>query len=148
MYQVIIQKSDRNFKTPVLQRIKSWSKLILATHMATAELVIRIVSLSEIIDLNSRYRHKNSATNVLSFPFESPPEIKETPFLGDIVICAEVVIQEATLQNKSSEAHWAHMIVHGILHLLGYDHEHEAEANIMEEQEIKLLQQLGFPNPY
>ena len=98
-------------------------------------------------ELNSQYRHKAYPTNVLSFPFDMP-DIEETPFLGDIVICASVVNEEAIEQNKLPEAHWAHMVVHGTLHLLGYDHETEADANIMEPEETHILHRLGFANPY
>jgi len=112
-----------------------------------AELSVRITDATEIKMLNQQYRGKDYATNVLSFPADLPPELK-LPHLGDIVICAEVVEREAREQSKPSEAHWAHMVVHGTLHLLGYDHIDDAEADIMEALEIDILQTLNFANPY
>lgn len=111
------------------------------------ELTIRIVDEHEGQYLNQRWRNKTGATNVLSFPFESPPEVP-IPLLGDIVICAPVVIREATEQGKAVNAHWAHLIIHGVLHLLGYDHIEDADATLMEALEIQLLVQLAYPNPY
>ncbi|OZB41718.1 MAG: rRNA maturation RNase YbeY, partial [Alishewanella sp. 34-51-39] len=97
--------------------------------------------------LNLQYRGKDKATNVLSFPFQCPPGI-ELPLLGDLVICAGVVRAEAAEQNKPLAAHWAHMVVHGCLHLLGFDHINDADAEQMEAEEIQILQQLGISNPY
>lgn len=111
------------------------------------ELVVRIVDEAESAALNDRYRGKPGPTNVLSFPFESPPGL-ELPHLGDLVICAPVVEREAREQGKPSEAHWAHMLVHGLLHLQGHDHQDEAEAEAMETLESAILAQLGYPNPY
>lgn len=111
------------------------------------ELSLRIVDASEIQALNHQYRSKNSPTNVLSFPAEFPAEL-EIPLLGDIVICAAVVETEAREQHKSLDAHWDHMIVHGVLHLLGFDHEIEQEALEMEALEVQILAQLGWPSPY
>ena len=113
---------------------------------------IRLVDNSESQSLNLHYRHKDKPTNVLSFPSELPEEIlpmlDQVP-LGDLVICIPVVLKEATEQHKTPEAHFAHMVVHGTLHLMGYDHELGAEeAAEMEELEIQVLQQLGFGNPY
>jgi len=129
--------------------IKKWAKQALKKKSKNTELNIRIVNIIEITDLNVRYRHKQGATNVLSFPFDMPWDIYDEPsMLGDIVICADVVKEEAKAQGKLEEAHWAHMIVHGTLHLLGYDHEIESDAAIMESQEIHILAALGFENPY
>jgi probable rRNA maturation factor len=111
------------------------------------ELVVRIVDEAESAALNDRYRGKPEPTNVLSFPCESPPGLA-LPHLGDLVICAPVVEREAREQGKPSEAHWAHMLVHGLLHLRGYDHQNEAEAETMEALESAILGQLGYPNPY
>ena len=114
---------------------------------AAAELSLRIVDRDEIRDLNRRYRGRDKATNVLSFPADLPPDL---PFrhLGDIVICAAVVADEAREQQVDSAAHWAHMVVHGVLHLLGHDHEEDAEAERMETLETRALAQLGWPCPY
>ncbi|MEJ2106414.1 MAG: rRNA maturation RNase YbeY [Acidiferrobacteraceae bacterium] len=111
------------------------------------ELNIRIVNEPEMAELNSRYRHKEGPTNVLSFPFESPPGVNSA-ILGDIVICAPVVRREAGEQGKALAAHWAHMVVHGIMHLRGYAHENEADAERMEAAETEILTGLGFPAPY
>ena len=113
----------------------------------TPEIVVRIVSEKESAELNQRYRHKNGPTNVLSFAFESPPEVS-IPLLGDIVVCAPVAAQEAVAQGKEKEAHWAHLIIHGSLHLLGFDHEEPTAASCMETLETNILAQLGYPDPY
>ena len=110
-------------------------------------MTVRIVDETESQQLNFDYREKDKPTNVLSFPFQCPPGI-ELPLLGDLVICAGVVAQEATEQNKSLDAHWAHMVVHGSLHLLGFDHINDDDAAQMEAEEVTILQQLGFTNPY
>ena len=102
---------------------------------------------AESRQLNRDYRGKDSPTNVLSFPFEAPPQVA-SPLLGDLVICAPVVADEARDQGKPLLAHWAHMVVHGVLHLQGYDHQTDAEAERMEEIECRILQNLHFPNPY
>lgn len=112
-----------------------------------AELVIRIVDETESAELNGQYRHKAGPTNVLSFPFEVPEGIPNR-LLGDLVICAAVVEREAREQGKTLEAHWAHMVVHGVLHLQGYDHISDSDAAVMEAEEIAILKNLGFPNPY
>ncbi|ABM19815.1 rRNA maturation RNase YbeY [Marinobacter nauticus] len=111
------------------------------------EVTIRIVDNDESRELNHQYRGKDKPTNVLSFPFEAPAGIT-VPLAGDLVICAPVVEQEAREQNKDAVAHWAHMVVHGMLHLQGYDHIEVNEAEVMEALEIRLLAQLGFANPY
>lgn len=112
-----------------------------------ASVVIRVVDEAESAELNSTYRHKQGPTNVLSFPFEAPPGIEE-PHLGDMVICAPVVAREAAEQDKAAEAHWAHMVVHGMLHLQGYDHIEEADARRMEALEKQILKELGYGEPY
>lgn len=118
---------------------------------ADAELTIRFVNESESAALNKQYRNKNGATNILSFPFEVPAELDgevELNLLGDLIICSDVVKKEAEQQNKSEMAHWAHMLVHGTLHLLGYDHLTDADADVMETKEIKILSKLGYSDPY
>lgn len=111
------------------------------------ELTIRFVDEKESAELNEQYRNKKGSTNILSFPFEVPAEV-ELNLLGDLVICSDVVKREAVEQKKQELAHWAHMVVHGTLHLLGYDHLTDAEADVMEEKEIKILSQLGYTDPY
>jgi len=124
-----------------------WLEAAIGDERDIAEVSLRIVDADEITALNHQYRGKAYATNVLSFPADLPVEL-ELPLLGDIVICAEVVEREASEQHKTAEAHWAHMVVHGALHLLGYDHIEDDEAEIMENREIDILHQLNFPNPY
>lgn len=116
------------------------------------ELVVRIVDEAESRQINSEYRGKDKPTNVLSFPFENPPGLldlgEELPYLGDLVICASIVNQEARDQQKTEQAHWAHMVVHGCLHLQGFDHLDEQQAEEMESLEIEILEGLGFDSPY
>jgi len=143
-----------NAKTlPHPSQFKEWVGVVLSDRLSSlenendVELTIRIVDEEEIIDLNYRYRHKNGSTNVLSFPVEVDVDFNYY-VLGDIVICAAVVELEAKQQNKELLSHWAHMVVHGILHLLGFDHENEVEAHKMENIEISLMKKLGFSSPY
>ncbi|MCP5160026.1 MAG: rRNA maturation RNase YbeY [Gammaproteobacteria bacterium] len=125
-----------------------WAETTLASvnYQKDAELTIRVVNEAEITALNEAYRHKQGPTNVLSFSFEAPPGIASA-LLGDVVICAPVVLREAVSQEKPPEAHWAHLTVHGVLHLLGYDHD-EAQAEIMESLETRILTDLGYADPY
>ena len=133
---------------PQDEELLIWVKEVLSAEQhSDTELTIRFVSEKESAELNKQYRHKTGATNVLSFPFEVPAEV-EINLLGDLVICADVVKEQAKEQQKQELAHWAHMIVHGTLHLLGYDHLTDAEANIMETKEINILSQLGYSDPY
>lgn len=111
------------------------------------ELSIRIVDVTESQQLNCQYRQKDKPTNVLSFPAEVP-DFVNVPLLGDLIICAPVVMEEAIQQQKELSAHWAHMTIHGTLHLLGYDHIEDDDALLMEAIEVKLLTALGFPSPY
>ncbi len=127
--------------------IHNWVTMVVSEHQAEAELTIRIVDTQEITELNKQYRHKEKATNVLSFPADKDLPVP-IPLLGDLVICAEVVASEAAEQNKTSTPHWAHMVIHGTLHLLGYDHIEMDQAEQMEQKEINYMQQLGFANPY
>ncbi len=108
---------------------------------------LRVTTADEVQQLNKEYRHKDKATNVLSFPMMSPPDV-DLCLLGDIILCAPVINHEAEQQGKTAQQHWAHMVVHGMLHLQGYDHIENNEAEQMEQLEIKILGQLGFPNPY
>ena len=112
-----------------------------------ADISLRLVDSDEMATLNATYRGKPGPTNVLSFPADLPADV-QLPFLGDIVICAPVVRKEATEQSKTLTAHWAHMAVHGTLHLLGYDHENDEEASAMEALESRILKQLDFACPY
>lgn len=111
------------------------------------ELLIRIVGEAEIRRLNHQYRGKDSPTNVLAFPLDLPHGVPGR-LLGDLIICAPVVRHEAQVQGKTLHAHWAHMVVHGILHLTGFDHQEPAQARAMEQRERSLLAQFGYPDPY
>lgn len=141
----IVTEEQENL--PSKEQVENWLKVILSPFQDQAELTVRIVDVEESQYLNNTYRHKNKPTNVLSFPFESLIDI-EVPLLGDLVICKSVVESEALQQKKSLQSHWAHMIVHGCLHLLGYDHITDEDANEMESIEIDIMHQLGFDNPY
>jgi probable rRNA maturation factor len=143
-------------RCPGLARLLTWATCALqvAPYTAPCALTVRFVDSDEAQALNFQYRHKNYATNVLSFPYEAPPwpdeqASKDEPaYLGDLVICLPVVIAEASAQQKTLPAHTAHLVIHGVLHLLGFDHETIADAEAMESREIIALQQLGFANPY
>ncbi len=128
-------------------QFREWVTVALTGRVDTAELTIRVVDEKESATLNMQYRQKEGPTNVLSFPYKPIPGVASR-LLGDIVICAPIVTQEAALQQHSLLAQWAHMVVHGVLHLLGYDHETDEDALEMEQLETTLLLQLGFPPPY
>mgnify|MGYP001819309540 CR=1 FL=1 len=132
---------------PTADQIRDWAAMALQERSADAELTVRIVDEAEITALNLQFRGKDGSTNVLSFPHETLPGIAPS-LLGDVVICAPVVASEAVAQGKPLQAHWAHMVVHGVLHLLGHDHHHDAEAREMETLEAGLLAALGVPDPY
>ena len=132
---------------PTEQDIQQWLDKTIPQFQENAELTIRIVDTEESHQLNHEYRGKDKPTNVLSFPFEAPPGI-ELDLLGDLIICRQVVEKEAEEQNKPLLAHWAHMVVHGSLHLLGYDHIEDDEAEEMESLESEILQDMGFADPY
>ena len=111
------------------------------------ELSIRIVDTNEMQQLNNQFNHQNKTTNVLAFPCKMPDDTFST-ILGDIILCAPIIAKEASAQHKTLQAHWLHLTLHGLLHLLGYDHKKPAEAERMEQQEIDLLAHWGYPNPY
>lgn len=134
---------------PSNKHFQKWVQAALHNKVTSAEVCIRIVDATESAALNLQYRNKKGATNVLAFPCDLPKDIVLDPLpLGDIVICAPLVIEEATQQHKETIAHWAHLTIHGSLHLLGFDHITETDAVIMENIEITVMQQLGFNNPY
>lgn len=118
-----------------------------ARHKRRTELAIRIVGNAEGLALNNAYRGRDYATNVLSFPAEPPPGVTFA-LIGDLAICAPVVQREAAEQGKSARDHWAHLTIHGVLHLLGYDHVEEGQAEVMEALETRILARLDIANPY
>ena len=132
---------------PAEADFQRWLEAVLPRFQQESEVTIRLVDEAESHELNNTYRGKDRPTNVLSFPFEAPPGI-ELPLLGDLVICRQVVEKEAKEQGKALEAHWAHMVVHGSLHLLGYDHIEDDEAEEMESLETEIMLALGYPDPY
>lgn len=146
---ITIQYAAEATLAPRKKLLEEWVMAVLSHQNYSADVTLRIVDVAEMTQLNETYRHKKGATNVLSFPAELPDHMTtEFNTLGDIVICAAVVNREATEQQKANDAHWAHMVVHGVFHLLGYDHENEADALEMETLEITVLKKLGFNNPY
>lgn len=145
--QVDVEDASGALAVPAQADLVRWAAAALAERVPGAELSIRIVGDAESAELNGRYRHKQGPTNVLSFPAELPPGVP-LKTLGDLVICAPVVAREAREQGKLPEAHWAHMVVHGCLHLAGFDHENEAQAAEMEPLETAILAGLGYPDPY
>jgi len=135
--------------TPNRFLIQRWVNETLSERIPNCEVCIRIVDSAESQSLNSKYRNTNKPTNVLSFPYDIPKEVElESRLLGDLVVCSPIIETEAKQQGKNLEAHWAHMIIHGTLHLLGYDHIQDAEAVKMEAIEVELLKRLGYQNPY
>lgn len=139
---VTIQKQ---IESPDLPSEKALRRFINAAYLSTnqtTEVTLRIVDEVESQDLNFEYRQKKRPTNVLAFPYEMPE------YLGDLVVCEPIVVKEAKAQGKSILAHWAHLLVHGTLHLQGYDHIKKDDQHTMEALEIKILKQLNFPNPY
>lgn len=139
MSDITIQRAVAAAGLPSAVSLRAWANAALKKK---GELTIRVVDEAESESLNSQYRHKHKPTNVLSFGYG------ERGVLGDLVICAPVVAREAREQNKLPRAHWAHMVVHGCLHLQGHDHENDADAAQMEALEIRIMEKLGFNNPY
>lgn len=132
---------------PTAEQIEQWATAAVQPQSDEVEITVRIVDEAESHELNLNYRGKDRPTNVLSFPFECPDEV-ELPLLGDLVICRQVVEREAQEQDKPLMEHWAHMVVHGSLHLLGYDHIEDDEAEEMESLETQIMIGLGFADPY
>ncbi|MGK9066654.1 rRNA maturation RNase YbeY [Stutzerimonas chloritidismutans] len=152
MIELDLQRATAS-DAPDEQAFRRWCELALRQRSADSELTIRLVDEAEGRKLNRDYRGKDYATNVLSFPADVPdgPDgepLLDIPLLGDLVICAAVVEREAAEQGKALEAHWAHLVIHGCLHLLGYDHQEDVEAEEMESLERQLLAELGHPDPY
>lgn len=147
---VVVQDVAQRPGTPGDDSIAAWVNAAVADALS-GEITVRVVTEAESADLNDRYRGRSGATNVLAFAMaaDRPEILDEEPLpLGDLVICADVVEREAAEQRKPPQAHWAHVVVHGTLHLLGYDHAAEADACVMEAHERELLASLGFADPY
>ena len=147
MNQIEIQTIFKSNGQPDQEQIQRWVDAALDSFNQDTEVVVRIVDEQESAELNEQYRLKPGPTNILSFPVEVPEGI-ELNLLGDLVICAPVLEKEALEQHKTLTDHWAHIIVHGILHLLGYDHIDDEEAELMESKEIAILNKLNIKNPY
>ena len=141
-----VQNASACKTVPAIRDFRTWCEAALA-QQASGALVIRLVDEQESAALNLRYRQKQGPTNVLSFAAELPAEL-DFQLLGDLVICAPLVLDEAASQGKETQAHWAHLVVHGVLHLLGYDHTTDEQAGQMEQREIAILAALGYGNPY
>jgi probable rRNA maturation factor len=146
-FELDVTYAARRPWVPKPAQFTAWARVAVSGLARSAAVSIRIVGAARSRSLNARYRRKDRPTNVLSFGGAgmSPQGLH---YLGELVICAPVVAREARLQGKTPEAHWAHMTVHGVLHLLGFDHEHDAEARKMATREIQILDRLGFSDPY
>nr|WP_288498853.1 rRNA maturation RNase YbeY [uncultured Pseudomonas sp.] len=148
MIELDLQVASTAGHLPAEADFQAWCAIALRQRSADSELTIRLVDEEEGRELNRTWRGKDYATNVLSFPADVPDELLDIPLLGDLVICVPVVEREAVEQGKTLEAHWAHLVIHGCLHLLGYDHIEDGEADEMEGLERILLAELGHPDPY
>ncbi|MDA1343333.1 MAG: rRNA maturation RNase YbeY [Proteobacteria bacterium] len=147
MNKIEVQVVFSSAGQPDKAQIQQWIDAALQDYDKDTEIVVRIVDVHESSQLNKQYRHKPGPTNILSFPADIPEGIGLN-LLGDLVVCAPVVEREAIEQQKLLTHHWAHIIIHGVLHLLGYDHIEDTEAELMESLEIKILQTLNISNPY
>ena len=147
MIDLDLQVACDGASIPDADQFLHWVEAALAGQRDTVQLTIRVTDREEMQTLNRTWCHHDRPTNVLSFTYKALPGV-DVPLLGDIVICAEVVAKEAAEQGKGLEAHWAHMVLHGCLHLLGYEHSEDRESAVMEGLEIKLLTGLGYTNPY
>lgn len=146
--KVTVQYAMPKQDLPLPAELRRWVRATLAGRRESAELTVRIVDEAEGAQLNESYRRRPGPTNVLSFPFVAPMELPRQDYLGDLVICAPLVAREAREQHKDPRAHWAHLLVHGGLHLLGYDHGEDGAASVMESLETAILARLGYPDPY
>ena len=148
-YYIDIQNVTESELPIAADELTKMATLALRDYQHEAELTLRIVTPEEMTQLNNTYRKKNKVTNVLAFPSDLPEEIVlASPFLGDVIICPEVLEQESKDLKKSLKSHWTLIVIHGVLHLLGYDHIKDDEAETMQAIEIKLLAELGYANPY
>lgn len=147
-YQIDIESNSQSQHIPALPELERWiSAALQSQNFETAEVSVYIVDEDESQELNAQYRGKDYPTNVLSFPADIAEEVG-VPLLGDLVVCAPVVEREAQEQGKTLQAHWAHMLIHGTLHLVGFDHIDDDEAETMETLETQIVTGLGYPAPY
>jgi probable rRNA maturation factor len=146
--RVDVQQGSNCERIPRCDDIRRWAVAALQATGARGSICIRVVDEAESADLNAAYRNKAAPTNVLSFPADVTDPQSGQPLLGDLAICAPLVAREADQQRISLDAHWAHLVVHGTLHLMGYDHQQEADAARMERREIDILERLGVADPY
>lgn len=145
--QLDVQIASESPGLPSPSQFENWLEVGLQGLQESAQLTIRVVDLEEGAALNEQWRNRQGATNVLSFPATDEKQFMPD-LLGDVVICAPVVEREAQEQGKPLEAHWAHLVIHGLLHLLGYDHQDDVQANTMESMETGILATLNYPDPY
>lgn len=144
---ISLEVADSNLNHPTESAIDNWVHGALVHENRDGEISVVVVDEDGMTDLNQQYRGKTGPTNVLSFPADLPEGIP-LALLGDIVLCSPLIEKEAQQQNKKLEAHWAHLVIHGTLHLLGYDHENDEDAENMEQREINILAEFGIANPY
>ncbi len=148
-YHIDIQNVSQDPLPVANETLEHWVVRTLEPHQTRAELTLRFVDTAEMIELNHTYRKQNKVTNVLAFPATYPEEIElDYPLLGDIIICPKVLLDESQSFNTDLVAHWAHIVIHGVLHLLGYDHIIDTDELVMRQIEINLLHDLGYNNPY
>ena len=148
-YVIDVQIATQTAIPLTIEELIAIAEFTLKQHTTCSEITLRIVEPTTIQALNHQYRQQNKVTNVLAFPSELPAHIQlDHPLLGDVIICPEVLLQESLEQKKTLQAHWAHIIIHGILHLLQFNHIQSEETIQMQQEEIKLLHALGFSNPY
>ncbi len=147
MNTVEIQLASKSKFIPDQQQFQNWVDAVLTDESQHSEIVIRVIDEDEMIEYNEQYRHKSGPTNILSFPFEAPDSV-ESDLLGDLLVCAPVIETESKQQKKTLENHWAHIIVHGVLHLIGYDHINDMDAEEMEALEVMILKTITINNPY
>ena len=144
---VAVQRACEARGIPATSRLVQWAEAVLEGRLEGAQMTVRVVGESEGARLNERFRRRSGATNVLAFAFDAP-ELPTTRILGDVVVCAPVAEREARAHSKLLDAHWAHLVIHGTLHLLGYDHHEPDSAREMEAVEVEILGSFGYPDPY
>jgi probable rRNA maturation factor len=145
---VHLRRATRQGRVPAVAALRCWASLALGRRARGQELSVLVVGPARSRSLNHRYRGQDHATNVLSFPAAGGPGPPAAALLGDLVICPQVLRREARAQGKAERAHWMHLVIHGVLHLAGYDHQRPSDARRMERRETALLRSLGVANPY